>query len=174
MYGAVSRLQFRQIVNIIALFLVKRICIFLYPMWCIFCWIRIFQLSWKKGRYFFKYCLFSFLVKLSFWGSGQTDFQCFCFVFHVSCVCCAKLLQSHLTLCNSLDYSPSGSSVPGILQARVLVLYSQFPKALSSFPVWQPPVCVGIHDGPFAKYHHRCKGALRNFNGNVIKYLQNF
>ena len=120
MYGAVSRLQFRQIVNIIALFLVKRICIFLYPMWCIFCWIRIFQLSWKKGRYFFKYCLFSFLVKLSFWGSGQTDFQCFCFVFHVSCVCCAKLLQSHLTLCNSLDYSPPGSSVPGILQARIL------------------------------------------------------
>ena len=27
---------------------------------------------------------------------------------------------SHLTLCNSMDYSPSGSSVHGILQARTL------------------------------------------------------
>ena len=32
----------------------------------------------------------------------------------------AKLLQSCLTLCNPMDYSPSGSSVPGILQAGIL------------------------------------------------------
>ena len=31
----------------------------------------------------------------------------------------AKLLQS-LTLCNTIDDSPSGSSVSGILQARIL------------------------------------------------------
>ena len=29
-------------------------------------------------------------------------------------------LQSYLTLCNSIDGSPLGSSVPGILQARIL------------------------------------------------------
>ena len=32
----------------------------------------------------------------------------------------AKLLQSCLTLCDPIDGSPSGSTVPGILQARTL------------------------------------------------------
>ena len=32
----------------------------------------------------------------------------------------AKLLQSCLTLCDPIDGSPLGSSVPGILQARTL------------------------------------------------------
>ena len=32
----------------------------------------------------------------------------------------AKSLQSCLTLCNPMDHSPLGSSVPGILQARLL------------------------------------------------------
>ena len=32
----------------------------------------------------------------------------------------AKLLQSCPTLCDPIDGSPSGSSVPGILQARTL------------------------------------------------------
>ena len=107
------------------------------------------------------------------WGSisvspGKKSRSISAFSVHV------KALQSCLTLCSPMDSSPSGSSVPGILQARVLVLYSQFPKALSSFPVSQPPVCVAIHDGPFVKHHHKCKGALRNLNGNVIKYLQFF
>ena len=33
---------------------------------------------------------------------------------------CAKLLQSYLTLCNIMDCSLPGSSVHGILQARIL------------------------------------------------------
>ena len=32
----------------------------------------------------------------------------------------AKLLQSCLTLCDPIDSSPPGPSVPGILQARIL------------------------------------------------------
>ena len=32
----------------------------------------------------------------------------------------AKLLQLSLTLCDPIDGSPPGSSVPGILQARIL------------------------------------------------------
>ena len=32
----------------------------------------------------------------------------------------AKLPQSCLTLCDSMDSSPPGSSVPGVLQARTL------------------------------------------------------
>ena len=40
------------------------------------------------------------------------------FVYHV--VVCVKSLQSCLTLCNSMDCSPSGSSVHGIIQVRIL------------------------------------------------------
>ena len=34
----------------------------------------------------------------------------------------ANLLQSCLTLCDPIDGSPKGSSVPGILKARILVV----------------------------------------------------
>ena len=33
---------------------------------------------------------------------------------------CAKSLQPFPTLCNPMDWNPSGSSVQGILQARIL------------------------------------------------------
>ena len=43
------------------------------------------------------------------------------YVFNTHCVCvCVLATQSHLTLCNSMDCSPPGSSVQGILQARIL------------------------------------------------------
>ena len=32
----------------------------------------------------------------------------------------AKLLQSCPTLCDPMDYSPPGSAIPGVLQARTL------------------------------------------------------
>ena len=35
-------------------------------------------------------------------------------------LCCAKSLQSFPTLCDPIDCSPPGSSVHGILQARIL------------------------------------------------------
>ena len=35
-------------------------------------------------------------------------------------LCYAKLLQSCLTLCDPMDCSPQGSSLHGILQARIL------------------------------------------------------
>ena len=38
----------------------------------------------------------------------------------IAAAAAAKLLQSCLTLCNPIDGSPSGSPVPGILQARTL------------------------------------------------------
>ena len=37
-----------------------------------------------------------------------------------STMCCAKPLQSCLIPCNPMDCNPSGSSVHGILQARIL------------------------------------------------------
>ena len=47
---------------------------------------------------------------------------CFCHSLpFLSVLCmCAKLLQSCPTLCNPMDYSPPGSSIYGILQARIL------------------------------------------------------
>ena len=38
----------------------------------------------------------------------------------VAAAAAAKSLQSCLTLCDPIDGSPLGSSVPGILQARIL------------------------------------------------------
>ena len=44
----------------------------------------------------------------------------------------AKLLQSCPTLCNPIDSSPPGSSLPGILQARILEWVAiSFSKSLS-------------------------------------------
>ena len=44
------------------------------------------------------------------------------FIAHILCasIVRAKLLQLHLTLCDLMDCSPQGSSVLGILQARML------------------------------------------------------
>ena len=39
---------------------------------------------------------------------------------HSAAAAAAKSLQSCLTLCDSIDGSPPGSLVPGILQARTL------------------------------------------------------
>ena len=41
-------------------------------------------------------------------------------ITYLICAAAAKLLQSCPTLCNPIDSSPSGSPVPGILQARTL------------------------------------------------------
>ena len=64
----------------------------------------------------------------------------------------AKLLQSCLTLCDPIDGSPPGSSVPGILQARTLewvaiystpqmelieLLSNPIIWILSTYPIWQ-------------------------------------
>ena len=39
---------------------------------------------------------------------------------NVAAAAAAKSLQSCLTLCDPIDSSPSGSPVPGVLQARTL------------------------------------------------------
>ena len=70
----------------------------------------------------------------------------------------AKLLQSCLTLCKPMDSSPPGSSVHGILQARILecpvLLQGIFPTQRSNphllcLPHWQarslPLVPPGKH-----------------------------
>ena len=46
----------------------------------------------------------------------------------------AKLLHSCLTLCDAMDYSPPGSSVHGILQARILEWVATLSSRGSSQP----------------------------------------
>ena len=50
----------------------------------------------------------------------------------ISLVVCAKSLQSCLTLCDPMDYSPPGSAVNGISQARIL----EWVAISSSRSVW--------------------------------------
>ena len=52
-----------------------------------------------------------FIYFVHFWGGGDVA---------AAAAPAAKLLQSCPTLCDPIDSSPLGSSVPGILQARTL------------------------------------------------------
>ena len=46
--------------------------------------------------------------------------QCFAGIISLAAAAAAKSLQSCPTLCDPMDGSPPGSTVPGILQARTL------------------------------------------------------
>ena len=52
-------------------------------------------------------------------GEYEPERLCVCVCVCV-CVCESLVTQSHLTLCDLMDCSPPGSSVHGILQARIL------------------------------------------------------
>ena len=78
-------------------------------------------------------------------------------VLEISVLCCAKLLQSCLTLCDPMDCSPPGSSVHGILQPRILewvtILFSRGsynPGVEPRSPVW-PTRDTYIHHIKFSK-----------------------
>ena len=52
--------------------------------------------------------------------SALVQFLCICRLWSSKLAAAAKSLQSCPTLCDPIDGSPSGSTVPGILQARTL------------------------------------------------------
>ena len=61
------------------------------------------------------------------------------------CACVhAKSLQSCLTLCDPMDCSPSDSSVPGILQARILEWVAMPSSRGYSWPGDQTHVCLRL------------------------------
>ena len=65
-----------------------------------------------------------------FFSLFLADFLCYnTKIMHV------KLLQSCMNLCNPMDHSPPGSSVHGILQARILE-WVAIPFSRESFQPW--------------------------------------
>ena len=62
---------------------------------------------------------------------------------HIYACVCAQSLQSCLTLCNPVDCSPPGSSVYGILQARILEWVATSSSRGSSWPRdWTSSSCI--------------------------------
>ena len=69
------------------------------------------------------------------------------------CAAAAKLLQSCPTLCDPIDGSPPGSSIPGILQARTLEWVAiSFSNAFMSVTVYNTP--YPLH---YVIFHHNYK-----------------
>ena len=64
-----------------------------------------------------------------------------------------SVAQSCLTLCNPMDCSPPGSSVHGILQARILEGVATPSSRGSSWPRYQIPVSCGSCIGRWVLYH---------------------
>ena len=65
------------------------------------------------------------------WNGRQLVFTARCLFF-----LCVLVAQSCPTLCNPMDCSPPGSSIQGILQARILE-WVAIPFFISSFSSWK-------------------------------------
>ena len=97
----------------------------------------------------------SFFLRLSFF-TGKIDtmihtyksiekmegnYICKQFRFVLGICMPAKSLQSYPILCDPMDYSPPGSSVHGILQARILD-WVAMPSSRGSFPTQELNQCL--------------------------------
>ena len=70
-------------------------------------------------------------------------------------LCCAKLLQSYLILCDPMDCSSPGFSVHEILQARILEWVALSSSRGSSVPGVEPLSCISR----WVLYHQRHLGS---------------
>ena len=71
---------------------------------------------------------------LSNWKLQSIVFSNICFINYLHVLCCAKSLQSFPTLFDPMDCSPPGSSIHGILQARILEWVAMPSSRGSSLP----------------------------------------
>ena len=76
-----------------------------------------------------------------------TPAWCCIIQFNSDTLCCAKLLRSCLTLCDPVDCSPPGSSVHGILQARILEWVACPPPGNYPDPGTEPASLTLCADG---------------------------
>jgi len=114
-------------------------------------------------------CLASGLAHTcSFGGAPRGDVEAPCpfltpypvHLFHltVPAAAAAKSLESCPTLCDAIDGSPPGSSVPGILQARILEWVDiSFSNACMHAKLLQscPTLCNPIDSSPLGSSVHR-------------------
>ena len=71
----------------------------------------------------------------------------------VKCMHACSVAQSYLTLCDHMDYSPPGSSVHGILQARILDWVAVSSCRVSSQPRDQTCISCISCTGRWILYH---------------------
>ena len=76
----------------------------------------------SSSQYFIPFCIFAevFSVSPVVCPSFSVQLLKSIIEYNAAAAAAAKWLQSCPTLCNCRDSSPLGSSVPGILQARIL------------------------------------------------------
>ena len=89
------------------------------------------ECSWPLSLSFRQATVFSFVQVLKLSSSlNQIHAHIYLHVFRYVCVCVVVVVvlvtQSCPTLCNPVDWSPPGFSVPGISQARILELGCHF------------------------------------------------
>ena len=68
-------------------------------------------------------------------------------------MCCAKSLQLYLTRCDPMDCSPPGSSVHGILSARILEWVAMPSSRGSSRPRDRTHISYISSTGRWVLYH---------------------
>ena len=114
--------------------------------WALPCWTQIFPLT------FYQYWFFILNPHSSLPHPAQ--WQPFWFVHCASFLCMCVCAQSCLTLCDSMDCNPPGSSIHGVLQVRILEWVAIPISRGSSWP--RDPTCVSCIsciDG-WILYHH--------------------
>ena len=91
----------------------------------------------------------------------------------------AKSLQLCLTLCDAMDCSPSGSSVHGILQARILQWFAVPSSRGSSLPSNQ--TCISVSPALAGEFfiisatweaQTRCDVIVCVYNGILLGYIK--
>ena len=100
----------------------------------------------------------------------------FCsFVYLTYVLCCSRLLQSCLTIWDHMDCSPSGFSVHGILQARILEWVAVLSSKGSSQPSllhWQQhSLPLSVPGKPYLTYSSKQKQQLLKLHFVVSKFF---
>ena len=112
--------------------------LFLRTNWCLISFVQIKKLWLREVKYFAQDHTATLwqIIWASVWWISKLSFPLHCF-------CCCMGAQSCPTLCDLMDYSPPGSSVLGIFQARILEWVAiSFSRGSSQLRGWTLISCV--------------------------------
>ena len=91
-------------------------------------------------------------------------------ISHLMQVCACSVTELCLTLCEPMDCSPPGSSLPGIFQARILEWVAiSFSKGSSQPRNWTQVSCIGsqiLSHWATREPQYRCKNPQQNISKN--------